>query len=222
MTQICVVDDEIAILRLLERTLLDGGLDVDVIDNGSMALARALRQHYDLIILDLMLPDIDGVALLQAIRCAQPDAQIMILSAADDAANRVRCLDLGACDFVGKPFDVAELLARVRARLRPAAADRNDRRLLKIGDVTLDLSRHTLWMSDRQVALPPREFLLLRHLMDRAGEVCTREQLLADVWGYDFDPGSNVIDVYISRLRNKLPATLIETVRSVGYCFLGA
>ena len=222
MGHVCVVDDEPSVLRLLSRTLRDGGLTVDLAESGSAGLVMAARRRYDLLILDLMLPDVDGVTVLQQLRADLPGLQVMVLSAADDAANRVRCLDLGACDFVGKPFDVPELLARVRTRLRSAPATNGPDQSLRVGEVTLDRGRHTLRVGARRVPLAPREFRLLEHLMSRVGEVCTREQLLRAVWGFDFDPGSNVVEVYVSRVRTKLPTDMIETVRSVGYCFLPA
>lgn len=220
MTHVCVVDDEPAVLRLVERTLRTDGLEVDVADSGSAALLMAGRRRYDLLILDLMLPDVDGVVVLQHLRKDLPDLQVMVMSAADDTGNRVQCLDLGACDFVGKPFDILELQARVRSRLRTATY--TDDRTLRFGDVMVDRARHTVRVAGRRVLLAPREYRLLEHLMDRAGEVCSRTDLLSAVWGLDFDPGSNVVEVYVSRLRTKLPPDTIETVRSAGYRFLAA
>ena len=133
---------------------------------------------------------------------------------------RVRVFDMGAVDFLGKPFAISELLVRVRARLRaepvlePVAAEP----WLQVGALRLDLSRRSLVIQDRTIELTDREFRLLWHLMRRVNQVCSREELLADVWGYSFDPGSNVVDVYVRRLRRKLDTEMIETVRNVGYC----
>jgi DNA-binding response OmpR family regulator len=218
MRRVCVVDDDHSVLHMLGRTLKDSGLDVDVLDRGMKLLHTADVRRYDLILLDLGLPDVDGVTVLQKLREGHPEIQVMMVSAHDDCANRVRCLDFGACDFVGKPFDLPELLARVRARLRHSSSE-NESRYLVGGEARLDQVRHCLLLADRRVPLPPREFLLLRYLMTKVGEVCTREELMASVWGYNFEADGNVVDVYVSRLRHKLPPAMIETVRHVGYCF---
>jgi DNA-binding response OmpR family regulator len=190
---------------------------VDVAADGGEALRRCEGQAYDLVLLDLMLPDTSGVALLRKMLAARPGLQVIVLSAADDRANRVQCLDLGACDFVGKPFDVIELIARVRGRLKAY-----DRRYLTVGGVTLDLDRLSVTTGVGTVPLAPREFGLLHHLMSRAGEVCSRADLLTRVWGFPEDQGAGLVDVYVSRLRHKLPDQLIETVRNVGYSFTAA
>jgi len=221
VSSVCVVEDDGPLLRLLGRTLRDSGLDVDLVGHGAQVLERARVHPYDLILLDLGLPDVDGVTVLQALRVADPDAQVLVLSARDDCASRVRCLDLGACDFVGKPFEIPELLARVRVRLRPARRSGTGA-FLGQGDVRLDLVRHCVVLRDRTVGLPTREFVLLKYLMSRSGEVCRREELLAAVWGYDFDADSNVVEVYISRLRAKIPGLPVDTVRHVGYAFAPA
>lgn len=221
MSRLCVVDDDLPMLNLLGRTLRDSGLEVDLVDTGTQALLLAARDRYDLVLLDLGLPDVDGLDVLQQLRAGDPDVLVIVVSARDDCAERVRCLDHGACDFVGKPFDLSELLARVRASLRPRRRGPNAG-FLDVGDARLDFVHHTLLLSDRTVTLAPREFLLLRQLMTKAGEACTREELMRAVWGYDFDADTNVIEVYISRLRGKLPPTLIETVRNVGYAFTAA
>jgi DNA-binding response OmpR family regulator len=219
MSRLCVVDDDHPMLSMLGRTLRDSGMDVDLADSGGQLLGLAKAHRYDLILLDLGLPDIDGLEILQALRAGDPDAQVIVVSARDDCASRVRCLDYGAADFVGKPFDLPELLARVRARLRsrgrPAAQG-----VLDVGAARLDFVHHTLHLPDRITPLAPREFLLVRHLMTKAGEACTRDDLMRAVWGYDFEADTNVVDVYVSRLRGKLPPSLIETVRNVGYAFV--
>ena len=149
---------------------------------------------------------------------ARPEQQVIVLSALRDVETKVRCLDLGAVDYVTKPFSLAELLARVRRRL----ADANGERVLRAGPVTLDLQRRAVEIGGDSIPLTGREFLLLRHLMLQRDEVCTRMELLAEVWGYSFDPGTNVVDVCIRRLRAKLGADKIETVRNVGYAFQAA
>jgi DNA-binding response OmpR family regulator len=221
MTRVCVVEDEPHVLNLLRRLLQDAGFEVDIAESGGSAIEVLGGRRHDLTLLDLGLPDIDGVDLLQRLHQHHPDHPVMVISGRDDPANRVRCLDLGACDFVGKPFDVAELLARVRARLRPITRN-GATEFLRCGTARLDLLRHRILLPDGTVALPPREFLLLRHLMTRRGEVCSREELLRAVWGYAFQRDTNVVDVYVSRLRSKLPPRMIETVRHVGYSFVAA
>ena len=147
---------------------------------------------------------------------ARPEQRVLVLSALADVDSKVRCLELGASDYVAKPFALAELVARVRARLRQPAAGPGEREL-RAGALTLDLVRRVVDTGRDQVTLSERQFLLLQHLMRKGGEVCSREQLLADVWGLSFDPGSNVVDVCVRRLRSKLGGDIIETVRRVGY-----
>jgi DNA-binding response OmpR family regulator len=164
-----------------------------------------------------MLPDRSGTEVLTDLLERQPDARVIVLSAVPEIGTRVHVLDGGALDFLPKPFVIAELLARVRARLRAPGA--GGTRFLQLGDLRLDTQRHTVSVGNQQITLSQREFVLLSHLMRRADQVCSREELLADVWGYQFDPGSNVVDVYVRRLRSKLAGLLpLETVRNVGYC----
>lgn len=220
MARLLVVEDEVRISRFVERALRAEDFEVDVASTGPQGLACALAVAYDLVILDLMLPGMSGSDVLTELLRHRSDQRVLVLSAVPDVATRVRMLDMGALDFLAKPFAVAELVARVRARLRPepsAAAE-----WLQVGDLRLDLRRHTLFAAERTISLSQREFKLLCHLMQRAGEVCTREELLADVWGYTFDPGSNVVDVYVRRLRSKLRLQRIETVRNVGYSLLAS
>jgi len=218
MARILVVDDEERICRFVARALAADGFEIDTAASGSQAVQQFPLRPYDLVILDLMLPGIDGTDVLRQILAVRPTQKVLVLSAVPEIGARVQCLELGAVDFLGKPFAVAELLARVRTRLREPGTGGG--RWLAAGDVRLDLQKRTLtWHGDtRQLA--HREFVLLCHLMQRAGQVCSREELLADVWGYTFDPGSNVVDVYVRRLRAKLGTQHIETVRNVGYCFV--
>jgi DNA-binding response OmpR family regulator len=200
---------------------------VDCAADGTTGLTLANEGRHQLVLLDLMLPGIDGVSVLRSLMASRPAQRVLVLSAVGDVTSKVRCLELGASDYLPKPFAVAELIARVRARLRQpgpeqAAAPDGAERWLKVGDVALDTARRTVDYQGRSVVLSQREFVLLRHLMRRAGDVCGREELLSDVWGYSFDPGTNVVDVYVGRLRAKLSANLIETIRNVGYSFLAA
>ena len=149
---------------------------------------------------------------------AQPQQRVLVLSALADVEHKVRCLELGASDYLHKPFALSELIARVRARLRQPASGPGER-FVELGGVTLDVVRRTADGGSGPVTLSEREFLLLRHLMQRRGDVATRQELITEVWGYTFDPGSNVVDVCVGRLRSKLGADTIETVRNVGYRF---
>lgn len=224
MTRLLVVEDEDRLGRFIARALRGQGYDVDIARTGPQGLAEALNHEYDLLLLDLMLPGMNGEDLLKELLRHRPDQRVLVLSAVPDVDVRVQVLELGAVDFLAKPFAVAELTARVRTRLRiegvAVEADSASERWLQVGAMRLDLQRHVLQFHARTIRLSQREFLLLEHLMRRAGEVCSREELLADVWGYTFDTGSNVVDVYVRRLRAKLEVQRIETVRNVGYCLL--
>jgi two-component system copper resistance phosphate regulon response regulator CusR len=178
-------------------------------------------QDYAVIVLDLLLPGLDGYEVLRRILRANPAQRVLILSAIGDVESKVRCLQMGAVDYLPKPFAIAELIARVRRRIQDPAAPPPPR-WLEAGGMRLDLQRRVLSVEDREVSLSHREFILMGHLMRHAGEVCTRDELLADVWGYSFDPTSNVVDVCVRRLRSKLERGAIETVRNVGYCFVAS
>ncbi len=218
MSRVLVVDDEPMIVGFVSRALSAEGFQVDGATNGARGLELAKTGGYELVVLDLLLPTIDGVTVLQELMESRPSQRVLVLSALSDVETKVRCLEFGASDYVSKPFSLAELVARIRARLRQPASG-PDRRVLRLRRVTLDLTRRVANSGDGPVALSEREFLLLEYLMRRDGDVCTRQRLLADVWGYSFDPGSNVVDVCVGRLRAKLGADVIETVRNVGYRF---
>ena len=218
MGGILVVEDEQRIASFLERALSVCGLEVTCATNGHMGLEMLEREPYDLVLLDLLLPGLDGFAFLERAFETRPTQEILVLSALSDVASKVKCLELGAADYVTKPFILAELVARIRTRLRQSQAV-STTRFLDVGDLRLDLQRRMVSHKGERIALSTREFHLLEHLMRHAGDVCRREELLASVWGYTFDPGTNVVDVYIRRLRGKLGDDFIETVRNVGYCF---
>ena len=218
MPRVLVVDDEPRIVSFVSRALGAQGFGVDTAYDGQRALELARSGRYELVVLDLLLPRLDGVSVLRGIIEARPEQRVLVLSALSDVASRVRCLELGAVDYLPKPFALAELLARVRARLRQPPAQPNGRLVVAAG-LTLDTVRRTADLGSGPVKLSEREFLLLQHLVHKQGEVCTRVELLSAVWGYGFDPGSNVVDVYVGRLRAKLGTELIETVRNVGYSF---
>jgi two-component system, OmpR family, response regulator len=216
MARVLVVDDEPRIVNFVSRALSAQGFGVDGAHDGLRALQLARSGRYELVVLDLLLPGLDGESVLRGIIEARPEQRVLVLSALADVDSKVRCLELGASDYVAKPFALAELVARVRARIRQPAAGPGERQL-RAGALTLDLVRRVVDTGKGQVTLSERQFLLLQHLMRKGGEVCSREQLLADVWGLSFDPGSNVVDVCIRRLRSKLGEDIIETVRRVGY-----
>lgn len=216
MARVLVVDDEVRIVDFIGRALRAEGLGVDAAYDGAHGLDMAVKRPYELVVLDLLLPEMDGVTVLRRLLEAKPEQRVLVLSAISDVDSRVEVLNLGASDYLPKPFAASELVARVRARLRqPGAAALP--RILTAGRLKLDLLRRRADIGEGSVRLSEKEFLLLQHLMRREGEVCTREELLSDVWNYSFDPQSNVVEVYVGRLRSKLDPELIETVRNVGY-----
>ena len=217
MGGILIVEDEHRIANFLSRALSACGFDVVCATNGHTAIDKLEREPYDLVLLDLLLPGLDGFAFLERAFQVRPTQEVLVLSALSDVESKVKCFELGAADYVTKPFMLAELVARIRTRLRQSRVI-STTRFLDVGDLRLDLQRRTVSRGGERVSLSTREFHLLEHLMRRAGEVCPREELLACVWGYTFDPGTNVVDVYVRRLRGKLADDLIETVRNVGYC----
>ncbi|MFJ9442333.1 response regulator transcription factor [Kitasatospora sp. NPDC101235] len=218
MARLLVVEDEARLRAYLKRTLEADGHVIDAAESGPDAVDRLRGGEFDLVVLDLMLPGFDGFEVMRRAFDRKPDQRVLVLSAVMDVATRVRCLQLGAVDFLGKPFATAELVERVRTRLRTPSTGMSQR-WLHVGEVTLDLERQALSLGGREVPLSHREFMLLGHLMRRAGEVCSRRELLASVWGYTDDLGSNVVDATVRRIRGKVPRPVIETVRNVGYAF---
>ena len=213
--RILIVDDEPKIRSFIGRALNAAGYATESADCGTDGLRRALAAHYDLVILDLVMPDLDGRQVLGRVLRARPGQAVIVLSCVADVAAKVDCLERGAQDYLTKPFSLAELLARVRVRLRVEPHFVNE--VLKAGDLVLDVGRLEANIGQGPVALTRLEFLLLRELMEHAGQSVGKGQLLATVWGYDFDPGSNVVDVCVRRLRSKLGFDLIKTVRGEGY-----
>ena len=212
---ILVIDDEQRILNFVRRGLEAEGMAVDCAREGEEGLHLALTNVYDLVVLDLVMPGLDGHAVLRRILERKPSQPVLILSALNDTASKVSCLERGAEDYISKPFSLEELLARVRARLRTAARSTQTR--LSAGSLSLDLIRRQADAGSGPIRLAEREFLLLGELLRNAGHAVSKERLLSSVWGYHFDPGSNVVDVYVRRLRAKLGSGSIVTVRGVGY-----
>ncbi len=212
---ILLVDDEPRIRDFITRALVTAGYAVDSASCGQDGLQMALAQDYDLVILDLLMPDVDGRHILTQLMRDRREQPVLVLSCLADVTTKVDCLELGAQDYLTKPFSLAELLARVRIRLRGDPHPANE--VLRAGDLMLDVGRLEANIGRGPVALTRLEFLLLRELIEHAGQSVGKGQLLASVWGYDFDPGSNVVDVCVRRLRSKLGFELIKTVRGEGY-----
>ena len=215
MTRILIAEDEDRLASFLEKGLRSSGYTTTVVSDGPGATTLARDDEFDLLILDLGLPGKDGLSVLRDLRRDGQRLPVIILTARDDPADKVEGLETGADDYLAKPFHFEELLARVRARLRADPGEEDPS--LRVGDVSLDL--RTRWASsgDERIELSAREFELLRTFLEHPNQVLTREQLLSHVWGYDYDPGSNVVDVYVGYLRRKLGARRFETVRGVGY-----
>jgi DNA-binding response OmpR family regulator len=214
--RILVADDEPAIRSFVGRALNAAGYDADFADDGAMALRVARANHYDLVILDLVMPEVDGRQALRELLDIRPGQPVIVLSCVADVMAKVEMLEMGAQDYLTKPFALAELIARVKARLRAEPAHPPGE-VIQAGGVALDVGHMTADIGHGPVSLTRLEFLLLRELMDHAGEPVPKSRLLASVWGYDSGPGSNVIDACVRRLRSKLGFDLIKTVRGEGY-----
>jgi DNA-binding response OmpR family regulator len=215
--RILLIDDEPHINGFVGRALEHSGYRVDIAANaadGVRLAASAGPAAYDLVILDLIMPDMDGREVLAEILRAHPAQAVLILSCTADPVTKAECLDLGAKDYLTKPFSLAELTARVRARLRESP---HRREVMQVGGLVLDAAHLVADTGTGPVPLTRLEFLCLRALMEHGRDAVTKSELLASVWGIDFDPGSNIVDVCIRRLRAKLGFTLIETVRGEGY-----
>jgi two-component system, OmpR family, response regulator len=222
--RILVVDDEPGIRSFIGRALEAAGYAADFAATGAEALQRAHASRYDLVILDLVMPDMAGQAVLERMLAERPDQAVLVLSCLAEVAAKVECLERGAQDYLTKPFSLAELLARVRVRLRGGTAEAGHDRageFVRAGGLTLDVGRLVADIGAGPVPLTRLEFLLLRELAEHPGQAVPKGQLLASVWGYDFDPGSNVVDVCVRRLRSKLGFDLIKTVRGEGYQLAG-
>ncbi|HVL98676.1 MAG TPA: response regulator transcription factor [Egibacteraceae bacterium] len=215
MSRILIAEDEARIASFLEKGLRANGFVTSVASDGIEALRRARSGEFDLLILDIGLPGKDGFAVLSELRGTGNRLPVIVVTARDGVDDTVAALEGGADDYVTKPFAFEELLARVRVRMRGDAAV--EETVLRHGAVSLDLRTRRARVGDREVDLTAREFTVLETLLRHPGQVLSREQLLSHVWGYDYDPGSNVVDVYVGYLRRKLGQRTITTVRGMGY-----
>lgn len=215
--QILVIEDEPRILAFLARGLEAEGFRVDAADTGPAGLKQAFAHSYDAVVLDLLLPGLDGLSVLRELQHHVPDVPVLIVSARSDLPTKLRGFGLGACDYLAKPFALDELVARLHAQLRRHEL-RREESVVQAGELSLHLARRQARIGDLVADLSDREFRLLHHLVEHAGTIVSRERLLSEVWGYHFDPGSNVVDVCVRRLRKKLGADApIETIRNAGY-----
>jgi DNA-binding response OmpR family regulator len=217
--RILVVEDERKIAGFIRQGLEEHGFAVEVCGNGDEAFALATTRPYDALVLDIMLPGRDGLSILRGLRARKNAVPVILVTARAELNERLDGLNLGADDYLTKPFYVEELIARIHAVSRRVKEDRPG--LLQAGDLTMDLMQRKVRRGEREVELTAREFGLLERLLRAPGRVFTRTQLLEHVWGYDFDPETNLVDVNIRRLRRKIDddagSPLIETVRGVGY-----
>lgn len=216
-TRILLIEDDPRIREILERGLGARGLAVSSAADGVSGVDLLGKLDVDLAILDLVLPDRPGLAVLEDIRALRPQLPVIVLTALTDVPSRVGGLDAGADDYVTKPFSIDELAARIRARLR---WQQESDSVLRAGPLTLDLIAHRVFLHEREVNLSARELALLATFMRHPGHLLSRRQLLQMVWEMEFDPGSNIVEVYVAAVRRKIGARFIETVRGLGYRFV--
>ena len=218
--RILVAEDDHVIADFVSQGLREAGYAVDVAATGADALKKALDGGYDAAVMDVMLPGLDGLAVIEQLRAKRQQTPVLILSARHTVDDRVKGLQAGGDDYLTKPFAFAELLARLQALLRRSAGTTEPTRLV-VGDLTLDLLSRKVERGGRAIELRPREFALLEYLMRHPGRVLSKTMILSHVWGYSFDPGTNVVDVLVSRLRDQVDegfaTKMIHTVRGAGY-----
>ncbi|WP_434677168.1 response regulator transcription factor [Pseudomonas sp. R1-18] len=221
MTRILAIEDDAVTAKEIVAELSSHGLDVDWVDNGRDGLARAVSGDYDLITLDRMLPEMDGLTIVTSLRAQGIATPILMISALSDVDERVRGLRAGGDDYLPKPFASDEMAARVEVLLRRSNLAAASKTVLQVADLTLNLISREARRGEQPLTLLPTEYKLLEFLMRNSGQVITRMMIFQEVWGYHFDPGTNLIDVHIGRLRKKIDqpgnAPLIQTVRGSGY-----
>lgn len=222
--KILIIEDEKKIARYLELELLHEGYTAECQYSGKSGLEKAISGLYDLVLLDIMLPELNGMEVCRRIRLQNPDLPVIILTAKDEITSKVMGLDIGANDYITKPFAIEELLARIRAALRKMKSSHTTSGKIQTNDLVIDLDKHAVYRGSSKVELTKREYELLEYLVRNKGMVLTREKILADVWGYDYAGETNVVDVYINYLRNKIDkdhgTKLIDTVRGLGYMLM--
>ncbi len=218
--KILLVEDDKQLVQFIEKGLIQAGFSVESAMDGATGLHMAQDMDVDLVIVDIMLPILDGYSLIERLRRAKPNLPILVLSAKRSIEDKVKGLEIGSDDYLTKPFSFSELLARVKALLRRAGNMREDISF-KIGSLEIDLLARKVYMNGQEIELLPKEFALLEYLARNKGRVLTRIQILERIWGYSFDPESNVVDVHICKLREKLGIPrkngLIRTIRGAGY-----
>ncbi|MBD0270006.1 MAG: response regulator transcription factor [Cyanobacteria bacterium Co-bin8] len=217
MNRILIVEDNPRIIDFLESGLQACGFTTIAVNTGREALQTAYSSELDLVILDLGLPDQDGLAVLKALRGQGHTIPIVVLTARDGVSHTVAGLEGGADDYITKPFSFEELLARIRVQLRNRLPRTQPNTSLRVGNITLDLLTRQVWVDNCPIELSAREFLLAEFFLRHPMQVLTREQILDRIWGYDYDPGTNIVNVYVGHLRKKFGNDRIETVRGVGY-----
>jgi DNA-binding response OmpR family regulator len=218
MKRILVAEDEPRIATFIERGLRANGFTTAVAKNGHEAVLMADSKHFDLLLLDIGLPGKDGWMVLEELRGRGEQLPIIILTARDDLNDKITGLENGADDYMTKPFRLEELLARIRLRLRPKSLPKGkEEMLLVVGNIMLNLHSRQVQVGDRLLDLSAREFIMLETFLRHPGQVLSREQLLDSVWGYNYEPGSNIVNVYVGYLRKKLGEDVIATVRGMGY-----
>lgn len=219
MTRILIAEDDPLVASFVEKGLRASGFVTTVAPDGSTAIDHALAEPWDLVVLDMALPEREGFEVLREIRSRGLTVPVLVLTGRPDLRDAVECLDVGADDYMTKPFQFEELLARVRARLREVGSGAPLE--LEVGGVRLDLRTRRAYVDGQVVDLTGREFSLLETFMRHPDHALSREQLLSQVWGYSFDPASNVVNVFVSALRRKLGTDVIRAQRGVGYRFVG-
>jgi two-component system OmpR family response regulator len=217
MSRILIIEDNLRIIDFLESGLQAHGFTTIAVNTGREALQISHAGDFDLVILDLGLPDQDGLAVLKTFRGQGQTSPIIVLTARDGVGHTVAGLEGGADDYITKPFSFEELLARIRVQLRNHLPRTQSAASLQVADITLDLLTRQAWVGDRLIELSAREFLLAEFFLRHPMQVLTREQILDRIWGYDYDPGTNIVNVYVGHLRKKLGSDRIKTVRGVGY-----
>jgi DNA-binding response OmpR family regulator len=218
MNRILIAEDNPRITAFLETGLQAHGFTTTIASNGGETLRMAASTDFDLLILDLGLPDTDGLVVLQELRGRGETLPIIVLTARDGVDDTVAGLEGGADDYITKPFRFEELLARIRVQLRNRHLPRvKEETMLRVGNISLDLLTRQVWVGANLIELSAREFILAEVFLRHPMQVMSREQLLNRIWGYDYDPGSNIVDVYVGHLRKKIGSDRIETVRGIGY-----